>query len=145
LGEKSLSFSYKAEQNFKGKTMAQKSILALVVSNSGAFQNGLLALMTTIPAISAVLVAEDTISTLRMIDNHQPALIIMDMSLHKVQDVMKQIKTQWPHIHLIVLADDITQGKEMEALGADHVLIKGFPPQKLVEVIDDFAVTIETN
>jgi DNA-binding NarL/FixJ family response regulator len=123
--------------------MAQKSILALVVSNSGVFQNGLIALMTTIPTINAVLVAEDTKSTLRIIDNHQPALIILDMSLLKVQDAIKQIKTQWPQIHLIVLTDDLTLGKDVETIGADHVLIKGFSPQKLVEVIEDFIASIE--
>jgi DNA-binding response OmpR family regulator len=117
--------------------MAQKSILALVASNLGAFQNGLLALMTTIPSISAVLVAEDAKSTLRIIDNHQPALIILDMSLLKVQDVIKQIKAQWPQIYLIVLVEDVAQQEDAEASGADSVLIKGFSVQKLVSLIDD--------
>jgi DNA-binding NarL/FixJ family response regulator len=124
--------------------MIQKSIIALVVSSSDDLQNGLLALMTTIPPISAVLVAEDKKSTWRIINNHQPALIIMDMSLRKVQDIIKQIKTQQPQIHLIVLEDDLPQGKDMEALGADRVLIKGFPPQKLIEVIEDFIAELKT-
>ena len=124
--------------------MTKKSILALVVSSSGAFQNGLLALTTTISSISAILVAEDTKSAYRMIENHQPALIIMDVSLPKVQDVIKQIKTQWPQIHLIVLADDLTLGKDLEVLGVNRVLIKGFPPQKFVEVIEDFIASIKT-
>ncbi len=38
-------------------TMTRKTILVLVVSSSGELQNGLLALTTTIPGISAVLVA----------------------------------------------------------------------------------------
>jgi DNA-binding NarL/FixJ family response regulator len=124
--------------------MIQKSIIALVVSSPSDLQNGLLALMTTIPTISAVLVAEDSKSAWRIIENHQPALIILDVSSLKAQDVIKQIKTQWSQIHLIVLADDLTLGKDMESLGADRVLIKGFPPQKLVEVIEDFIASIET-
>jgi len=123
--------------------MIQKSILALVVSSSGNLQNGLLALTTTIPSISTVLVAEDINSAWRMIENHQPTLIILDVSLLKVQDVITQIITQWPQIHLIVLADDLTQGKDAENSGADHILIKGFHPQKLIEVVEEIMATIE--
>jgi len=78
--------------------MIKKSMLALVASSSETLQNGLLSLTTTIPLIGAVLVAEDIVSALRMIENHQPALIILDASLLKVQDVVKQIKNQWPDI-----------------------------------------------
>jgi DNA-binding NarL/FixJ family response regulator len=117
--------------------MTNKSILVLVVSSSGSLQNGLLALMTTIPPISAVLVAEDINSALRMIENHQPALIILDISSFKVQDVIKEIKTQWPHIHLIVLAEDITQQIEAEASGVDSALLKGFSVQKFIAIIEN--------
>ena len=123
--------------------MAQKSILALVVSSSGTLQNGLLALMTTISPISAVLVSEDAKSALRMIENHQPALVILDVSLPKVQGVIKQIKTRRPQIHLIVIADDLTLGKDLETLGANSVLIKGFSPQNLVKVIENFIASID--
>ena len=117
--------------------MANKSIFALVVSSPGSLQDGLLALMTTIPSISAVLVAEDINSTLRMVKNHQPALIILDMPLPKVQEVIKQIKAQCAHIHLIVLAEDIAQQNEVEALGVDSVLLKGFPAQKLITIVEN--------
>ncbi|MCP4166735.1 MAG: response regulator transcription factor [Chloroflexi bacterium] len=128
------------DKHFQRKTtmtVTRKSILALVVSSSGSIQDGLLALMTTIPSISAVLVAEDVNSTLRMIEYHQPALIILDMSLLKVQDVIKEIKTHWPHIRLITLAEDILQQEEAKASGSDSVLIMGFPAQKLVDIIEN--------
>jgi len=117
--------------------MTNKPILALVVSSSGTLQNGLLALITTIPSISAVLVAEDVKSTLRMVENHQPALVILDISAPDMQDVIKQIKELYPHIHLIVLADDIAQGKEAEELEVDNVLIKGFSAYKLVAIVEN--------
>lgn len=139
-------------------TMTNSSILALLVSSSGSSQSGLLALMTTIPPISAVLVAEDIDSALRMVKNHQPALIILDMAeqrnelVHdvgpsslKVQDVIRQIKTQWPHIHLIVLVEDIALQKEAETSGADSVFLKGFSAQKLVALIEDLLSQREKN
>jgi DNA-binding NarL/FixJ family response regulator len=114
-----------------------RSILALVISSSGAFQDGLLALMTTIPSISAVLVAEDADSAMRMVRNHQPALIILDLSSLREQNVILELKTQWPDLHLIVLVDNITQQEETEASGADRALIKGFPAQKLITIVED--------
>jgi DNA-binding response OmpR family regulator len=117
--------------------MKNKSILALVVSSSGSLQDGLLALMTTIPQINVVLVAEDANSALRMIENHQPALIILDISLIKVQDVIEQIKAQSSHIYLIVLVKDVAQQKKAETSGADSVLVKGFSVQKLIGMIEN--------
>ena len=117
--------------------MTDKSILVLVVSRSGPLQNGLLALTTSIPLISAVLVAEDINSALRMIKNHQPALIILDMSLLKVQEVIQQIKELSPSVYLIYIADDIKQQREAEESGIDSVLIKGFSAQKLITIVEN--------
>jgi len=123
--------------------MTNKSILALVVSSSGSLQNGLLALMTTIPSVSAVLVAEDSNSALRMVENHQPALVILDMPSLNVQDVIKKIKDLCPRIHLIVLAEDVAQQKAVDSYGADSVLLKGFPAQKLIAIVEDLTRKVE--
>lgn len=117
--------------------MTNKSLLILVVSCSGDLQNGLLALVTTIPTISAVLVAENVSSALRMIASHHPGLIILDMSLPKMGQAIHEVKTQWPQIHLIVLVDDIAQQAEAEKSGADSVLIKGFHAQKLIDLLEN--------
>lgn len=117
--------------------MANQMILTLVVISPGDLQNGILALMTTVPQLGAVLVAEDIESTLRMVENHQPALVIMDTVSTQACEVIGKIKNQWPQIHLIALVEDIDQQKEATASGADRVLIKGFPAQKLVEIIED--------
>ena len=117
--------------------MTNKTVLALVVSSPGALQNGLLALMTTIPQISAVLVAEDINSTLRMVENHQPTLVLLDLSPHDMQDVIKQIKEVCPGIQIIVLAEDIAQKENVEAYGVDYVLIKGFSAQSLISIVEN--------
>jgi DNA-binding response OmpR family regulator len=117
--------------------MKNQSILALVVSNSGAIQNGLLALMTTFPQISAVLVADDVNSSLRMVENHKPALVILDISLPEMQLVIGQLKEQYLQIHLILLVEDIEQKKEIEEFQVDHVFIKGFSAKKFIAVIEN--------
>ena len=123
--------------------MTNKTVLALVVSSSDSLQNGLLALMTTIPQISAVLVAEDVNSTLRMVTNHQPALVVLDLSLPQMQDVITQIKALYPRVQLIVLAEDVTQREAAEALGVDHVLIEGFSAPQLVAIVENLTRKLE--
>ncbi len=123
--------------------MTNKTVLALVVSSSDSLQNGLLALMTTIPQISAVLVAEDVNSTLRMVANHQPALVVLDLSLPQMQDIITQIKALYPRVQLIVLAEDVTQREAAEALGVDHVLIEGFSAQQLVAIVENLTRKLE--
>jgi DNA-binding NarL/FixJ family response regulator len=118
-------------------SMTRKTVLALVVSSSGVLQNGLLALMTTIPQISAVLVAEDVTSTMRMVKNHQPALIILDMTLPNIKEVIKQIKEGCPRIHLIALAEDTTQQEQAKASGADSTLLSGFSAQTLITIVEN--------
>jgi CheY-like chemotaxis protein len=90
----------------------------------------LLARITTIPQIDAVLVAEDKNLALRMIQNHQPALVILDMRFPDMKDLIDEIKTHWSHIHLIVLVEDIEQQKEVAASGVKSVLLKGFSAQR---------------
>jgi DNA-binding response OmpR family regulator len=112
-------------------------MLTLIISNSGSLQDGLLALTTTIPHISAVLVAENIDTALKMIENHQPVLVILEISLQKEQDVIKQIKTRWSQIHLIALVEDMTHKMEVRASGADSVLAQGFTTHKLLSIIEE--------
>jgi DNA-binding NarL/FixJ family response regulator len=120
--------------------MTDKTLLALLVSSAGTYQNGLLALMTTIPQISVVLVVEDVKSAMRMVENHHPRLIILDIYVLEVQNVIQQIKSQFPHIQLIVIAEDFEQQKKAEVFGVDNVLLKGFSAQKLVEIVEHIFV-----
>jgi DNA-binding NarL/FixJ family response regulator len=115
-----------------------KPTLALVISKQGTLQNGLLALLTTIPQISAVLVAEDAPSGLRMLKDHRPRLVLLDMALPEdgAQTILKQIEAQWPGIRCIALTDGVQQKQAAETLAADVVLFKGFQATKLIAVIE---------
>jgi DNA-binding NarL/FixJ family response regulator len=54
-----------------------------------------------------------------------------------MQEVIKQIKEQCPRIHLIVLAEDITQQEQAKASGADSVLLSGFSAKKLLAIVEN--------
>jgi response regulator of citrate/malate metabolism len=60
-----------------------KKILALIITDENTLKNGFLALMTTLSGIATVLVADNYFSGLRMITNHQPGLLVLDMALEE--------------------------------------------------------------
>ena len=117
--------------------MRKKTALALVVSDPGSLQNGLMALMTTTPQINTVLAAENLQSALSLAKRHQPQLTVLDLTWPEIRDAIKGIKTQCPFTHLIALVEDFNQKKELKSWGADRVLVKGFPAQKMIKTIED--------
>ena len=116
-----------------------KPALALIISEQGTLQYSLLALLTTIPQISAVLVAEDAPSGLRMLKDRRPRLVLLDMDLPEddAQTILKQIEAQWPGIRCIALTDGVQQKQAAETLAADVVLFKGFSAAKLISVTEE--------
>ena len=116
-----------------------KSTLVLIVTKQGALQNGLLALLTTIPQISTVLIAEDAGSGVRMLQAHHPGLLLLDMDLHEddALTIIKQLKTQSTPIQFVALVDSVQQGQKVESLGADGVLLKGFSATSLMSTIEE--------
>ncbi len=116
-----------------------KPALALIITKQSSLQNGLLALLTTIPQIGAVLVAEDAPSGLRMLKNHRPILLLLDMDLPEddALTILKQIEAQWPGIRCIALTDSVQQKQAAETLAADVVLFKGFSAAKLIAVTEE--------
>ncbi|MCJ7662088.1 MAG: response regulator [Anaerolineales bacterium] len=114
--------------------MASKPVLALIVASPSSLQNGLMALLTTISQISAVMVAEEASLALRMVRDHHPALLLLDVNLPESQTLLKQLKTDWPKTRCILLVDSVEQKEGV--IDADAVLIKGFPAEKLIGTVE---------
>ena len=118
--------------------MTMRPTLALIATRPGSLQDSLVALMTTMQRVNAVLIAQDAASALRTVARHRPALVVIEINLpaEERQAALKEIKTRWPLTQCIALADDIQQQQEAESAGADVVLIKGFPAAKLIAAIE---------
>jgi DNA-binding NarL/FixJ family response regulator len=114
--------------------MASKPVLALIVASPSSLQNGLLALLTTISQISAVMVAEEASLALRMVRDHHPTILLLDVNLPESQTLLKQLKTDWPKTRCILLVDSVEQKEGVT--DTDAVLIKGFPAAKLVGTVE---------
>jgi DNA-binding NarL/FixJ family response regulator len=114
--------------------MTYKTVLAIIVATPSSLQNALMALMTTIPQINAVMVAEESGLALRMIKDHHPALIVMDVDFPESLPLLNQIKTQLPSARCILLVNSFEQKEDV--IDADAVLIKGFPGQKFITIVE---------
>ena len=116
-----------------------KSTLILIVVNASTLQDGLLALMTTIPQIGVVLVAEDRSSAMRMVDDHRPGLIVLDLDLFRknTQALTARLSSQSPPGQTIALVDDSEQKEEAKAAGIDTVLLKGFSATEFIAAIEE--------
>jgi len=115
--------------------MKSKTILALIVATPSSLQNALMALMTIIPQISAVMVAEEAHLAVRIAKDHHPALIIMDVEFPESQSLLKLMKAQVPLARCIFLVNSLEQ-KEI-VIDADAVLIKGFPVKKFIGTVEE--------
>jgi DNA-binding NarL/FixJ family response regulator len=115
--------------------MISKTVLALIVATPSSLQNALMALMTTIPQINAVMVAEETDLAIRMVKDHHPALIVLDVDFPESLTLLNQIKTQLPLARCILLVNSFEQKEDV--IGADAVLIKGFPGTKFIRTVEE--------
>jgi DNA-binding NarL/FixJ family response regulator len=116
-----------------------KSTLIMIVVNASTLQDGLLALMTTIPQIGVVLVAEDQSSAMRMVDDHRPGLIVLDLDLFgkNTQALTARLSAQSPPGQTIALAADSEQKEQAKAAGIDNVLLKGFSATEFITAIEE--------
>ncbi len=113
--------------------------LILIVAPPGDLQIGLQALLTTRLEVD-VLVTGKGSSALKVIDRHNPDLVILDHDLPRntAPMIIQRIKSSRPEIRCIVLVNDDEGCQEVSGTGADLIVIKGLPGAKLVAEIEEF-------
>ena len=122
----------------RGETNSRRPSLALIAIRPGALQDSLVALMTTMPQVNAVLIAEDVTAARRTIAHHRPALVVIEAGLPTDQgyDATKEILAECPWARCIVLADDVEQQRAAESAGADVALIVGFQAARFTAAVE---------
>jgi len=119
----------------------EKRVPALIVVKPGQLREGLGALLAAIPRVQLIGQAGDRSSALRMLDEHHPALVLLETDLpgDRVTDLLKHVKTQQPQTVCIVLTGDSREQQEIEEAGADVSVPKGYPASRLLEIIKKYA------
>ena len=120
--------------------------LVLVITEDTSLQNGLLALLTTIQGVGAVLVAENCSSGVRILKIHKPQLVFLDMTLPEESDpeTLTELISHLSDIATIAITDNVQQNKIAISLEADAVLFKGFSPASLVSITEELLMKRET-
>jgi DNA-binding NarL/FixJ family response regulator len=114
----------------------EKGCAALIVAPPGRLRDGLEAMVRAVPQIERTLRADDGPSTLRMIAECPPALVLLDRVVpgERTWALLGRIKARWPQTACIVLVHTRQQRQTASEQGADAVLLEGFTLTTLAEI-----------
>jgi DNA-binding NarL/FixJ family response regulator len=130
----------------------EQCIRLLIADDAPRSRAGLRALLTTLglgvlqesqgeagPQVEVVGEAVNGQEALRLVEERQPDLVLMDARMPVMDglEATQLIKDRWPEIKVVVLTMYPAYRAEALAAGADAVLVKGCPPEKLLEAILD--------
>ncbi len=120
---------------------------ALIVARPGPVRDGLWMLLTTLPELGPVDLAEDADSVLQMSAERHHSLVLLDSSLSHAEiiTVLSRYKSMPEENRTLVLADDTEQSSAGEAAGADAVLRKGFPATELVATLRRLLLSLNSD
>jgi len=121
------------------KKMNNSTPLILIVAPPGDLQIGLQALLTARLKVDVLVTGEES-SAMKVVERHNPALVILDHDLpyNTAPMIIQSVKANWPGIYCVVLVNDDEGRQEVQDKGADLILVKGLPGGKLVTEIEKF-------
>jgi DNA-binding NarL/FixJ family response regulator len=117
--------------------MSQR-VVALVVAKPSSLRDSLVALLRSLPTVATVQQADTAASGLRILETITPGLLLLDASLPggDAWRLLRNIRTKWPTIRCVVLADNGRLRRRAEAAGADQALLKGYPAARLSVLLE---------
>lgn len=113
-----------------------KTIEVLIVTRSVVLQQGLGALLESLPQISRVKATKDLQSAFTLIEAHQPQIVLLDESLaaKDLKDALDTIHSLSAETKRVLLADDV-QKMELLITHAEAVFVKGISPDTLASAL----------
>jgi DNA-binding NarL/FixJ family response regulator len=131
--------SYPHQETVFNRLAERSAILrkVLITDDRITSRKGLRALMLTQPDIKVIGEAANGELAVNFIEKAKPDVVIMDAFMPGMNglEATKLIKKKWPGIRVVVLTlhEDIRE--EALAAGADAFLVKGCPPERLIQEI----------
>ena len=106
---------------------------ALIVARPGRLRDAWRALLMATPLIGQVHQADDGPSALGLVESVQPQLVLLDSDMADGAPwrLLQQIKADHPECGSVVLVCSLQARAQAEAAGADVVLLRGFPAERL--------------
>jgi DNA-binding NarL/FixJ family response regulator len=121
-----------------------KYIEILVVTRSVVLQQGLGALLESLPGITGTKAIRELESAYIWIEAHQPriAFIDSDISKNSHKTTLEEIQKLSPTTQRVLLVDDVEEVDLMPKY-ADAILIKGMLPSAVASIVADLLSTKE--
>ena len=110
----------------------------LVVAKPSWLRDCLVALLTTIPQIADLDTADDTSSALKGLEESPPGMVVLvsETPSDGVQLLLRQIRTSWPLVPCLVVAETATLQSRARTAGADAALLKAVPVIELLAAVE---------
>jgi DNA-binding NarL/FixJ family response regulator len=114
--------------------LASQYSSVLIVAKAALLRDGLEALLSTIPVVDAVYVAEEAGFALSLARTHRPRLILMDAEVlgPELEGFLAETAVKHPPPDCIVLVESHAQETAGLVSGAGEVLWKGLPADQLL-------------
>jgi DNA-binding NarL/FixJ family response regulator len=129
----------------------KQHIRLLIADDAARSRDGLRALLSTLRLrrgaddaqpehareVEVVAEAADGREAVRMVEQFRPDVVLMDARMPVMDglEATRLIKDKWPEVKLVVLTMYRAFRSEALAAGADAFLVKGCPPDRLLEAI----------
>jgi two-component system NarL family response regulator len=109
----------------------------LIADNRPPIRQGLKALLAQYPQVDVVGEAADGGEAVAMVAAHQPDVVLMDVQMPGMGglEATRRIKNDWPQTRVVALTMYNGYRDEALAAGVDAYLLKGCPPDYLLDAI----------
>lgn len=115
----------------------KQEIRVLIADDQQPARQGLSALLTLFPEVVVVGEAVDGLEATRMVADHRPDVVLMDMQMPVMDglEATRRIKKQWPEVRIIGLTMYDRYKVPAISAGVDAFLLKGCSTEVLLEAI----------
>ena len=125
------------------KRQTEETIRLLICDDQAIVCEGLRAILTPIPQIEVVGIANNGAEAVDLTRAKQPDLVLMDLKMPKMNGIQatKAIREQFPNVRILVLTTFDADEWVIDAIrnGASGYLLKDTPQEELVKAIIDTA------
>ena len=129
----------RAHMNSKTNPAKIRTIIAV---RPGVIRNTLRAMLTQFPQIEVSGIASGSLSTLDLVRIYRPALLVIDSGLlqDEVLMLLEQTKQTYQQIQCLVVTETHHQSHTLLASGADFVILRNEPIERLEEALRKLTV-----
>jgi DNA-binding NarL/FixJ family response regulator len=109
----------------------------VVADDQPRAREGLIALLTTCQDLEVIGAAENGCQAIQIMDDNPPDIALIDVRMPEMDGLVatRLIKKLYPNIRVVLISIHSNHRTDAFEAGADDFLIKGCPPEKLLESI----------